>query len=153
MSVLIKDKRRLIPGNGSGLYEYPSATVPEVEYQAGPWSTGSELRIPCVNVIENTTGYVIDLACPGCDKSDFKVSVEHGILTIWSEKESAPLKAETETFRRKEYSFTTWSRSFEVPENVLTEKIAATYSNGVLTIMLPKNEISSTKPVKEISVR
>jgi HSP20 family protein len=152
MSVIIKEKGKIIPTLSTGIFE--SQVAPAAYMNGDHLQAGMELRMPCVNVIEGVKNYIIDLACPGFEKSDFNISVENGTLTIWSEKEAESLsKNEKETYRRKEFSYTSWSRSFQLPDHVLTDKIAATYTNGVLTIMVPKNEVSSTKPVKEISVR
>lgn len=107
--------------------------------------------VPNANITENEKGYKIDVAAPGLEKKDFKIQVENGILTISSEKE-AEEKEERKNYKRREFSYRSFSRSFTLPENSIPDKIDAKYENGILTLSLPKKEISVSKPVKEIKV-
>ena len=91
------------------------------------------------------------MAAPGLERKDFKVEVENGILFIRSEKKEEK-KEETKNFTRREFSYNSFSRSFTLPENCITDNIMAHYENGILFITLPKKEMTFTKPVKEIKV-
>lgn len=51
-----------------------------------------------------------------------------------------------------EFSYSSFYRSFVLPDNLLTDKVKASYENGVLRLKLPKSEASITEPVKHISV-
>ena len=95
--------------------------------------------------------FKIELAAPGFDKKDFKVETDNGMLTISSEKEKEE-KEDTENYRRREFSFSSFRRSFQLPENSIQDKIEAKYENGVLKLTLPKKEISISKPKKEIKI-
>ena len=110
-----------------------------------------ESLVPNANIIENGKDYQIELAAPGLDKKDFKVEVENGVLTVSAEKEEEKLE-EKENYRRREFSYNSFSRSFALPDNLLSEKIEAKYDNGILRLVLPKKEISPAKPVKQIKV-
>ena len=107
--------------------------------------------IPNVNVIENTDNFEIELAAPGLQNKDFKAEVNNGVLNISAEKEEESTK-EDKNFRRREFSFTSFSRSFVLPENVAADKIDANYKNGVLKLTLPKKNSSPKTPVKQIKI-
>ena len=72
-------------------------------------------------------------------KEDFKLAVENNILSISSEKKEES-KQENERYTRKEFSYSSFSRSFTMPEHVDTEAISAEYTNGVLKLTLPKKD-------------
>jgi HSP20 family protein len=111
-------------------------------------------EIPSVNITENEKDFTIELAAPGLEKKDFKVEVENGVLTISSEKEKEEKeeKEEKKNYRRREYSYQSFSRSFDLPENSLPDKIEAYYENGILRLILPKKEVTESKPKREIKV-
>jgi HSP20 family protein len=113
-------------------------------------SYGSSL--PAVNIKEDDHGFHVEVAAPGLNKDDFKVEVEHDVLTISSEKE-AKNAAENETYMRREFSYASFKRTFSLPENVVdVDKVKAGYSNGVLSISLPKREEVKPKPARTIKI-
>ncbi|RYY99955.1 MAG: Hsp20/alpha crystallin family protein [Chitinophagaceae bacterium] len=95
--------------------------------------------LPAVNVSENKDRFQVALAAPGLQKEDFHIDVDDNQLTISAEKEERRNETE-ERFTRREYSFSSFSRSFRLPANVQADKIEAQYQNGVLTIALPKKK-------------
>jgi len=84
-------------------------------------------------------------------KDDFKVDVENGILTISSEMQEEK-KDEDKNYRRREFSCSSFSRTFSLPENVDENNINAKYDNGMLQVTIPKKEVTSSKQKKQISV-
>jgi len=94
---------------------------------------------PFVNISEREEDYLVSLAAPGLKKDDFKINVEGSMLTISSEKEESTEEIE-EKFTRKEYSYSSFERSFTLPDEVNKDKIDAQYKDGVLEILLPKKE-------------
>ena len=112
-----------------------------------PWNEGFDdtrllsrmTKMPAVNIIEKGNHYNISLAVPGLKKDDFKIGVSCNMLTISSEKEEKKEEKE-EKFTRKEYSYTSFSRSFTLPEDVKQDAIDARYEDGVLNISLPRRE-------------
>ncbi len=96
-------------------------------------------KVPAANVKENENEYIIDLAVPGMSKEDFQINIEHGALCISSEKEQES-EDKGEGYTRKEFNYSSFSRSFMLPESVNQENIAAKYENGVLVLTLPKKE-------------
>jgi len=95
--------------------------------------------------------FKIEVAAPGFEKDQIKVAVEENTLKIWAEKESNKLE-EGEKYTRKEYNFSSFSRHFTLPKTVNAEKIEATYTNGILSVMLPKIEEVKAKTPIEIKV-
>ena len=108
---------------------------------------------PAVNIIEDNNQYMVSLAVPGFKKEDFIIDMDGNMLTISSEKEENKEEKE-ERFTRREYSYTSFSRSFTLPEDVNLNAIDAKYENGVLNITLPRKE-DAKKPVvtKKITVK
>ena len=106
--------------------------------------------VPAVNVKENDNNFEIDVAAPGLKKEDFNVTVDNGVLTISSEAKTEKEEKE-DNFTRKEFSYSAFSRSFTLPENVQEEGISAKYEDGVLKLSLAKTERSippkSTIPI------
>jgi HSP20 family protein len=106
--------------------------------------------LPAVNVKEIENAFHIEVAAPGLKKEDFKLSLNESRLTI-SVNQEQKTEENTEKFIRKEFSFTSFQRTFNLPKNVEIEGIGATYTDGILTINVPKQE--EVKPaIKEIAV-
>jgi len=94
-------------------------------------------KVPGVNIVESASDYSIELAAPGLEKSDFQINLKKDTLAVWAEKkadDAAPKK----NYSRKEFDYLSFARSFVIPESVDTEKIAAEYVNGILTITIGK---------------
>lgn len=114
------------------------------EFQTG-------INMPSVNIIEGKEDFRIEVAAPGLEKGDFKINLENNVLTISSEKEEKNEEKE-ERYMRREFSYTSFRRSFSLPQTVEAEKISANHSNGVLTISIPKREEAKVKPAKQIEI-
>lgn len=105
---------------------------------------------PRVNITESKGGFKLDMLAPGFRKEDMKMNVESDTLTISAEKKNETL-VEGERYTRREFGFSAFKRSFRLPENVTTETIKAEFTNGVLSVSIPKTE--PAKPaVREISI-
>jgi HSP20 family protein len=104
---------------------------------------------PSANILENNQGFELQLAIPGIQKEDVKISLEKNILNVSSEKEAAKLDEHTRLTRR-EFVFGTFSRSFTLPDTIDTDKIGADFTDGILKITLPKR--AETKISKEIKI-
>lgn len=107
--------------------------------------------IPAVNIKETADDFGIEVAAPGKSKEDFKLSLDQDMLTISTEKK----KEETEkkdNYTRKEFSFSAFKRSFELPKSVNKEEIKATYTDGILYVTLPKREEDKVKPKRMIEI-
>lgn len=97
--------------------------------------------VPAVNISEEKDAFKLSLAAPGMSKTDFNVDVDDDTLIISAEKEE---KKETkdEKISREEYNYSSFSRSFLLPEGVKKDAISAVYQDGVLKLTLPKKEES-----------
>jgi HSP20 family protein len=111
------------------------------------------MTMPAVNIMENNNHYTVSLAAPGLKKDDFKIDLDGNMLTISSEKEEEK-EQKDEKITKKEYNYSSFSRSFTLPEDVKNESIDARYDNGVLNITLPKKEgAKKSGAPKRISIK
>jgi len=107
-------------------------------------------NFPPVNITENTTAYLIEVAAPGMEKTDFTLKLNGNLLTISGSKKEE-VKEETAKSIRKEFSSKSFKRSFTVDEKIDAANIAAKYEQGILNVTLPKKE--EVKPAaKEITI-
>lgn len=108
--------------------------------------------MPAVNIREDENSFKVEVAAPGLEKNDFKVEVKNDILTISSEKE-VKSELDEQNFRRKEFSYSSFKRTFSLPEHEIdVDNVNANYENGVLHIALPKREEAKPKPAKVIKI-
>jgi HSP20 family protein len=107
-------------------------------------------KFPAVNIAENETNFLIDLAVPGFKKEDFVIKVEDDVMTIMAEKKDEQEEKE-KNYSRKEYTHESFIRSFRLPENVKDDQVKAGYEDGILKLTLPKSEVQ-VKATKEIQV-
>ena len=114
--------------------------------------SGRTMNMPAVNITEQKDSFLVSLAAPGMKKNDFRIDVDGNILTISAEKEEST-EEKDKKFTRKEYNFSSFSRSFSLPEEVNMEKIDAKYEDGVLKITLPRRQESKKNAAKQIAVQ
>jgi len=108
--------------------------------------------LPAVNIKENENQFEVEVAAPGLSKDDFRIEVENDVLTLSSEKEESK-ENQDENFKRKEFSYSSFRRTFTLPENLVdADKIQAKYTDGVLNVVLPKKEEAKPKPVRRIKI-
>lgn len=109
------------------------------------------MTLPAVNIKEDKDEFSLEIAVPGMKKSDFNIDVDNNILSISSEINEEKLEKET-NYTRREFGYASFKRTFTLPETVESNKISATYKEGILTVRLPKREEAKQKPAKRISV-
>ena len=105
--------------------------------------------VPSVNSIENNDSFEIDFAVPGMKKEDFNIELNDKVLVISSETSNT---MENDKMRLNEFNFSSFQRSFRVPDSVDHDKIKANYKNGILKIKLPKRKESISKPNRVINI-
>lgn len=108
-------------------------------------------RVPAVNIAENENEFHIELAAPGLKKEDFKISLDKNILSVSTEKKAENVE-EGKKFTKREYNYTSFSRSFTLPETVDHSKIDAEYTDGVLKLNVAKREEAKFQS-REIAVK
>ena len=107
---------------------------------------------PAVNIAETDKDFQVDVVAPGYNKEDFKVQIEDDALTISAEKKSETSEEDKEKqYSRREYSYSSFTRSFRLPENAQDEAVSAEYKEGILKLIIPKTE-EQQKVSKQISV-
>jgi HSP20 family protein len=157
MSIIPNKRKRASRGNGKA---FPSLIndffsdpffTPSMERFPSPFTSGLN-EMPSANLRETNNEYIVELSAPGLNKEDFNVDLQDGVLTISSEKEEEENKDEGKDYKRREFSYSSFARSFTLPENISEEKIEAKYNNGVLEVKIPKKEVTVNKPKKEIKV-
>ena len=111
---------------------------------------------PAVNVKENATAYTMEVAAPGLKKDMVKMNIDKdGYLNV-SIEQKADKKDEKkeEHYLRREFSYSSYSQSYALPEDADAEKISAEVSDGVLKIEIPKVAKDEKKEdVKQIEVK
>ncbi len=116
----------------------------------GEWSTLEPFRgewAPFLDVSETKESIVVKAEVPGMEPKDIDISLTNDVLTIKGKKEQDKEESE-ENFHRIERSYGSFSRSIRLPRGVHSDKIKASYKNGVLKITLPKSE-----EAKEIKIK
>jgi HSP20 family protein len=116
-----------------------------------PVFTKSSGSMPALNIREDEKSYILDLAVPGIDKKDLQIDMNEDVLTISHEFKNESGE-EKDGYKRKEFSYTAFSRSFYVPEDANREKIEANYKDGILTVTLPKLEEEKNKITRKIEI-
>ena len=152
MTQLVKRKRSSLPSVVNDFFNTERMLMPSLlDFDGGLLGLSGSSLMPEANIIEEDKDYMIELAAPGLEKKDFNIEMQDGMLTISAEKEEGK-KEEHKNFKRREFSYNSFTRSFTLPENCHSEKIEAKYENGVLRLMLPKKEVTISKPAKHIKV-
>jgi len=96
-------------------------------------------KSPNVNIYENEAAYVIELAAPGLKKEDFQINLKKDTLSVWAEVK----KDETQVakdFTRKEFDYSSFARSFNLPDSADGDNITAEYKDGILSINISKKD-------------
>tara|TARA_R110002050_G_scaffold39035_2_gene95922 strand:+ start:316 stop:750 length:435 start_codon:yes stop_codon:yes gene_type:complete len=109
--------------------------------------------IPAVNILENLTNFVLEVAIPGIKKENLIIEAEEDTLKVASKAVDTKEEEEKDIhYTKREFNYTNFERSFTLPENIKVEDINASYENGVLKITLPKmEEKKALKKMVEIS--
>jgi HSP20 family protein len=101
-------------------------------------------QTPSVNIIQTEKGVSLEMAIPGCDKKDVEISLEKNLLTISCKKEESK-----QTFTRKEFSYHSFTRSFNLADSLDKDNIKSYMENGVLTIEVGKLNPEANKLEKK----
>jgi HSP20 family protein len=96
-------------------------------------------RVPAVNISETADHFQLELAAPGLKKQDFKISLDQKVLNISVEQQNES-KEEDKRFSKREFSYTSFVRSFTLPDVADHGRIEAAYEDGVLKVDIAKKE-------------
>ena len=108
-------------------------------------------HVPAVNIAETESEFQIELAVPGLKKEDIKINLEKNVLSVSAEKKNENVE-EGRKFTKREYNYTSFSRSFNLPESVDHSKIDAEYVDGILKLNVAKREEAKIQ-TREIAVK
>ncbi|AKD02725.1 Hsp20/alpha crystallin family protein [Pontibacter korlensis] len=124
----------------------------ENDFLRMPSQVGRQMmsNVPATNIRENEKDFTIEVAAPGLNKEDFHIDVNEGVLTISSQREDERTD-EQENFTRREYNYSSFSRSFRLPDTVKEDDIKARYENGVLHVSVPKGT-EQERPRRRINI-
>ncbi|HHE65306.1 MAG TPA: Hsp20/alpha crystallin family protein [Bacteroidetes bacterium] len=102
---------------------------------------------PSVDIVEQEDKLMLNAELPGIEKEDVKISFQNNILTIEGEKKQQS-EAKDDDYFRTERFYGKFCRSFTMPSDIDSENISADYSNGVLTVSLPKSEKAKPQQIE-----
>ncbi|MFC0604316.1 Hsp20/alpha crystallin family protein [Winogradskyella pulchriflava] len=109
------------------------------------------ITLPKVNIKETADAFLVEMAVPGLKKSDFHLEIDNQELSISTEKKEENEQKE-ENYTRREFGYSSFKRTFTLPESVNDEEINANYKDGILSIFLPKKEEAKQKPARSIKI-
>jgi HSP20 family protein len=147
----------LIRRNGNGLGSLPVLFDDFFRRDLFDWGnsnfSNTDTTMPAVNIRETADNYEVEVAAPGMTKDDFKVELDGSTLTISSEKQSQKNEGDEERYSRREFSYQSFQRTFNLQKEVMdVEKIEARYENGLLHLVIPKKEEAKQKPPRLIKI-
>lgn len=115
------------------------------------FSNNNSLSQPRVNIKENDDTFELEVAAPGLNKEDFTLNVQNNYLTVKVEQKQAE-EVKEEKYMRQEFSYTSFSRSFQLSDQINADEIVAKYENGILQVTLPKQEKKKADAPKLIDI-
>lgn len=130
----------------------------------------TSLTIPSINISERKDQYKIEMAAPGLKKEDFNIEVEGNMITISCEKESESSESKDKngekdrngekengkrnnSYSRREYNYSRFSRSFTLPDYADTDRITAKYNDGILNLTIPKKPEAQKSKNQKITIQ
>lgn len=108
-------------------------------------------KSPAVNIAETENEFHVELAVPGLKKEDFKINLDKNVLTISAEKKTENVE-EGKKYSKREYSYSSFARSFTLPESADQTNINAEYADGILKLIVAKKEEAKLQ-AREIAVK
>lgn len=115
-----------------------------------PSSRGQAL--PAVNVKETDKAFEVELSAPGYNKKDFNISVDNRLLTVSAESKQGKEKTE-DNYTRREFGYSSFSRSFSLPANTNEDDIHAKYEDGILKLTIAKKDTQPSTSKKPIEIK
>ena len=110
-------------------------------------ATGMEITAPTVDLYEEKDDIVVKAELPGMEKDNIEINLTDDRLTIKGEKKKEK-EIKKENYYRSERAYGSFVRTLELPREVQSDKVKATFKNGVLEVRLPKTEEAKKKETK-----
>lgn len=118
------------------------------DFFASSWKSTS----PAVNVSKTENNYQVDVAAPGLQKSDFTIEIQNGVLSIGATQEHSKTDKD-DHYTRKEFSYQSFKRTFQLPDDADEQGVSATYENGLLKISIPLKATTTHHTAKKIAIQ
>jgi HSP20 family protein len=108
-------------------------------------------RVPAVNICETQDHYMIEMAAPGLQKEDFNLKLDRNLLTVSVEQKKEHTE-EHKQYNKREFSYSSFVRSFALPDTADDAQIEASYNNGMLNIHVAKKD-EAKQIVRQIEIK
>lgn len=102
---------------------------------------------PATDIVETQNGYLVKVELPGMSKDDVSITMQDNQLTIRGEKKREK-EGKDEGYHRVERSYGAFQRCFTLPSAVDASKIDASFTDGILTVVLPRSEAAKPKTIE-----
>ena len=104
---------------------------------------------PLYNIFENDKEYKIEFSVPGFDKKQLSVEIENDILRVSNTSEDEV----SDKYYKRQFNYSNFSKTFNLPEIVNIDKISSEYKNGILRVILPKVKEIKNDKIKSIDIK
>lgn len=112
------------------------------------WDTENSF-VPACNIKEKKDRYIMEVEIPGVEADDIEIDVSGNVMTIQGERKLETIAEEHDKqFHMIEHSYSSYYRSFTLPENSDVDKISADYKNGILIVDIPKRKDKKSRRIK-----
>jgi len=145
----VKRQRSYAPSFSELLDEF---FLKELNPVGGRWNG----KGPSVNICETDKSFVLEMAAPGMSKGDFNIEVTPGnqlVISSESKQEKEDKGEDGRRFTMREFSYSSFRRSFNLPDSIDSDQINAAYKDGVLEVTIPKRPESKPKPGRTIEIK
>jgi HSP20 family protein len=140
----------IIRYNANDYTPTPFSTLIDRFFNESLARTGGSTFVPKVDIAETESAFELQIAAPGLSKDDFKIELNDNSLTVSGERKFSSEKKE-KNFHSVETQYGSFSRSFNLPENVDATRIQAKYNNGILELVIPKDEKKTLKQTIKVN--
>ena len=106
---------------------------------------------PSINIIEEDDKFLVEVASPGMNRDDFTVTIDNDQLIIEASTDSKS-EEKDDRYTRREFNYSSFRRSFYLPETIDASQVNAEYNNGILSVSLNKKEESKKTPIRQIEI-
>jgi HSP20 family protein len=132
-------------------FDYPSLSIHKefndiFNFLDGGISRGrnTNLTMPRANVSRTQDGFCVEMASPGFSRGDFNIDIDNGTLNISVESDGENVDS-NKKFTSREFSYSSFSRSWRLPESINAEAVSASYESGILTVNIPTIDTTHKK--------
>jgi len=108
---------------------------------------GAEGWVPAADLRETDKAFIIEAELPGVSKEDVELTYEDSVLTFSGERKLES-DEEEQDYRRIERRYGAFSRSFRLPREINADEVTASFTDGVLTVTVPKGESARPRSIR-----